>query len=654
MSGLVAKYTVRTAPPEHPILVLVGQPNSGKSTIFNRVAGYQSISTNFPGTTVSFTQSHVRLGDRTFDLIDLPGIYSLTLSDRAGEDSRAYLLTQPISLIINVVDASLLSRSLSLTLQLIELGRPMVICLNMMDEAERKGMVVDVGRLSALLGVPVIATRANKGDGVDALFDQVFQHLLNPDPPTVLPMTRHVEDIVARCAAKIAPYLAGTSIPPRLAAIKMLEGDPYFKEMLAGDSCSDEEIQRAQQALMEPHGQPADVVISSEWHAMAMRLFEKSVRVGSARLSRRAHLDDVLMHPLWGYVSMLAIMLMFFVTVFKIGAILEKPILALFAWTGHWLQSVYSSHSLWYSLLQGLLQGVSGGTTIILPYLGPFLIGMALMEDIGYLPRVAFLMDGFMHKMGLHGTAVIPGILGYGCSVPAVMATRILSSPRDRFIASVVAILVPCSARMMIIMGLVGFYLGGVAAFLLYLFNLIVITLTGALLTRMMPEDNPGLVMEIPSYQWPQAKSILAKTWLRMKDFVIFAWPILIIGSLALSLSTYYHMDHFINQALSPLTRLLDLPQQVGVTLIFGILRKELSLVMLMQALGTADIGSVLSNIQMVVFTLFVIFYFPCLATWGILGREIGWPRAIIAAVGSLILAVVIALSARWLLPLIL
>jgi ferrous iron transport protein B len=161
-------------------------------------------------------------------------------------------------------------------------------------------------------------------------------------------------------------------------------------------------------------------------------------------------------------------------------------------------------------------------------------------------------------------------------------------------------------------------------------------------------------VMEIPAYQRPQMKSIFAKTWLRMKDFVVFAWPVLIVGSLVLSLSTYYQMDQFINRALSPLTRLLDLPQQVGVTLVFGILRKELSLVMLMQALGTTDIGSVLSHTQIVVFTLFVVFYFPCLATWGILGREIGWPRAIAAAAGSLILAISIALCAKWLLPMVL
>jgi ferrous iron transport protein B len=276
---------------------------------------------------------------------------------------------------------------------------------------------------------------------------------------------------------------------------------------------------------------------------------------------------------------------------------------------------------------------------------------MSLIEDIGYLPRIAFLMDNFMHRLGLHGTSVVPGILGYGCSVPAVMATRILPSTRDRFIAAVAAILVPCSARMTIILGLVGYYLGGTAALFVYILNLVVITLVGTVLARLMPEESPGMVLVIPSYKKPSVKTVLSKTWLRSKDFVIFAWPILIAGSLVLSLVEVFGWDQIITAVLSPLLKLLDLPPAVGMTLIFGILRKELSMIMLIQALGTTDVASVMSSTQIFVFTIFVVFYFPCLATFGILGREVGWPKAIAASLLTFSLATVLGVAARFIGP---
>jgi ferrous iron transport protein B len=268
------------------------------------------------------------------------------------------------------------------------------------------------------------------------------------------------------------------------------------------------------------------------------------------------------------------------------------------------------------------------------------------------LPRIAFLMDNFMHRLGLHGTAVLPGILGYGCSVPAVMATRMLTSPRDRFIAAVAAVLVPCSARMTIILGLVGYYLGGMEALFIYVLNIVVITLVGTVLARIMPEESPGMVLEIPSYKKPALKSILAKTWLRSRDFIIYAWPILIVGSLVLSFAEVFNWNEAINAALGPLTRLLDLPPAVGMTLVFGVLRKELSMIMLIQALGTTNIASVMSPAQIMVFTIFVVFYFPCLATFGILIRELGWPKALAASFLTLGLAVLLGVAARFLAPL--
>ncbi len=641
---------------EHPRIILLGQPNSGKSTIFNQVAGYRSITTNFPGATVEFTNSHIRIDGQTCDLIDLPGVYSLTALDNAARETKRYLLEEPVSLIINVIDASLLCRSLELTLQIIELGKPMVICLNMIDEAERKGINIDEARLSALLGVPVVSTNAAQGVHIHELFTAVFTTLEAPIRPRTPLMSRHVEQTVQTLADQLQECPAVPCISPRLLAIKLLEGDPYFTVWLNQDKngiCI--RVKELQQTLEEAHGQPADSVISAERHALSMGLFEECttlVHPQHSWHSWRAHLDRAVMHPFWGYIIMAAVLFTFFNLIFKFGAVLEQPILAFFAHSEQWLATLLPAGSLGFSLIKGIMQGLAGGTAIVLPYLIPFLIGMSLIEDIGYLPRIAFLMDNFMHRLGLHGTSVVPGILGYGCSVPAVMATRILPSARDRFIAAVAAILVPCSARMTIILGLVGYYLGGTAALFIYILNLVVITVVGTVLARLMPEESPGMVLVIPSYKRPELKTVLAKTWLRSKDFVIFAWPILIAGSLVLSLVEVFGWDQIITALLSPLLRLLDLPAEVGMTLIFGILRKELSMIMLIQALGTTNVASVMSSTQILVFTVFVVFYFPCLATFGILGHEVGWPRAIAASLLTFFLAVLLGVSARLLGPL--
>lgn len=633
----------------HPKIVLLGQPNCGKSTIYNKVAGYKSISTNFPGATVSYNESHLNINGQTFDLIDLPGTYSLTSMDAAEEETKKLLLNEKIDVIINIVDASILGRSLELTLELIEFGVPVVLCLNMMDEAQRKGVHVDRQKLSNLLGLPVVETIASQGHGVDELFRTALEIARSEKRPKSQPMTAHVQHIVD----KLADYLKkhqhiSENDNPQLFSTKLLESDGHFQNLLSEPNKKlATQIQDAKDALFDAHGLKSEEVISAERHALAMRIFEAVAEVTTPRKSRRDRLDDWLLHPILGYLFMLVFLFAFFNLVFRFGAFSEGYILDFFNTGLKQLLTNSISNPLTITIIDGVVQGLAGGVAIVIPYLVPFLIGLALLEDFGYLPRIAFLMDRFMHKIGLHGTAVIPGMLGYGCSVPAIMATRILSSPRDRFIASVVAVLIPCSARMIIILGLVGYYLGGTAAFGIYIFNLFFVSLVGSLLSRMMPEDTPGMILEMPSYQVPSVSVIMAKTWLRLKDFIIIAWPILIAGSAILSLAQFYHMEGAINRFLSPITILLGLPIETGTTLIFGILRKELSMLLLFQALGTSDVMAVLSQTQILVFTLFVVFYIPCLATLGILYKEIGWRRTVLAAAGTFAAALVIGLAGR-------
>jgi ferrous iron transport protein B len=387
---------------------------------------------------------------------------------------------------------------------------------------------------------------------------------------------------------------------------------------------------------------PVNSLDSAERHKYAQVLTEKYVTHGERKLTLRDTLDDVLLHPVWGYAILLFVLFLFFQAVYGIGKVTEPPLLKLFDILTKDALSPFGSGTLISQIVLGVMQGIAAGVAIVLPYLLPFLFGLGILEDIGYLPRVAFLMDTFMHRIGLHGKAIVPFILGYGCNVPAVMSTRTLEEPRDRYLAAALATLVPCAARLAVVFGLVAFYLGPLAAFGLYLFNLLIIAITGRILSNMMPEDTPGLILEMPPYRVPTFKNVLNKAWFRMREFVVEAWPILIAGSAVLAILNYFELAHFINWLVRPFTWVMGLPSAVGVPLIFGVLRKELSLVMLSQALGTVNFGSALTSTQMIVYATFVMFYLPCLATLAVLKRELG-TRAMSVIAG---LTVIVALFA--------
>ncbi len=559
-------------------VALIGLPNCGKSTLFNQVAGYKAETGNFSGTTVTFTESRVRVAGEVIELVDLPGAYSLDEGSPAEKEAARYLNSRDVDVIINVADSTQLSAALSLTLELVALKKPLILALNMVDEAARLGLQIDAEGLSARLNVPVLPLVASKGRGVKGLF------------------------------------------------LKALE---MFK--------------KREQA----RGQESDALNPQDRHQLAVAMSKKYVTQGERRIIWRDRLDNVLLHPVWGYAIMLFVLFLFFQGVYGIGKVTEPPLLALFDWIMKGALSPFEEGSFLAQLILGVLQGIAAGVAIVLPYLLPFLLGLGVLEDIGYLPRVAFLMDAFMHRIGLHGKAIVPFILGYGCNVPAVMSTRTLEEPRDRYIAAALAVLVPCAARLAVVFGLVAFYLGPIIAFILFLFNLFIIALTGKILSQMMPEDTPGLIMEMPTYRIPTLKNVFGKSWFRVREFVVEAWPILIAGSAVLATLNYFNLAYIFNWMARPITWLIGLPSEVGVPLIFGILRKELSLVMLSQALGTADFKLALSSEQMIVYATFVMFYLPCLATLSILRRELGTRAMLTISALTVVVALLAALFAR-------
>jgi ferrous iron transport protein B len=678
-------------------VALVGQPNCGKSTLFNAVAGYRSLTSNFAGTTVEYTRGQARVDGVVVDLVDLPGLYSLTPTNPLEAIGRECLLSGEWDVIINVIDASQLARSLELTLELKDLQAPLVVCLNMMDEAARKGIVIDSKALSAALGVPVVGTIAARGQGILDSFRAALtlSRRARRIPPEPFVYAPEVEDTVVRLGQRLTSFAtlgddrnrgsagiepeqqepggtasgaarqdfrraASNSIatatvlvesaaafpPARFEALQLAQSDPRTLAQLPTLQVATA-VSEAQGEIMRLLGQPADAAISSARHAACLNLFERVARVTHPRRDWRERVDRLVMHPVWGYAVLGLAFLGIFQLIFTVGKFGEDRILGVFSGLIAWMSRYMDPQSVLFAAAKGALLGTAGAVAIVLPYLLPFLVCLAVLEDLGYLSRVGYLMDVLMHRLGLHGTATLPVLLGYGCSVPAVMATRILSSRRDRFIAAFLSVLVPCSARMTVILALVGVYLGAYYALGIYVLNLLVVVLAGHILALIWPEISPGMLMEVPAFRVPAPKVVMMKTWWRLREFVMVAFPMLVAGSAILSLIEFYGWQQFINAALSPLTALLGLPRAVGLTLIFGVLRKELSLLMLMQALGTTQVASVMSVAQILIFTLFITFYLPCMATLASMFRELGWRLTAAAAAALLVLAVGISLAAR-------
>jgi ferrous iron transport protein B len=355
------------------------------------------------------------------------------------------------------------------------------------------------------------------------------------------------------------------------------------------------------------------------------------------------------MHPVLGYLILIVVFLAFFFFIFQVGSPLEELFLKPFEKLREFLSANLGNSALFY-LLDGLFQGVGGGVAIVLPFFVPLLFLMSLLEDVGYLSRASFLMDTFMHRIGLHGKSVSPFILGFGCNVPAIISTRILDSRRDRILTALLIPFIPCSARTMIILALVAFYLGPVWAIGFYVFNIILLGVIGRVISLFFKDPSPGLILEIPSLKVPSLANILRKTFFQIKSFVKFAWPILILGSIFLAFLQYLHFDKTINIILSPLVSgALGLPEELGVTLVFGFLRKELSLIMMLQALGTSykDLMSIISRQQLIIFTVFISFFIPCLSTVATLWKEIGKKIAFLSMGLNIVVAVLLSLIVR-------
>ncbi|MGC8972013.1 MAG: ferrous iron transport protein B [bacterium] len=630
-------------------IALAGNPNAGKSVVFNQLTGGNQIIGNWPGKTVERTEGWMRYKGRRIRIVDLPGIYSLSTYTEEELIAREFIISGTPDVIVNVIDASLLERSLFLTLQLLEMEKPLVLAVNQLDVAESKGLKTDISVLSKLLGVPAVGIIATKGTGLNRLLTTTIE--LVDKKERVVPPTYggEIEQSIQELIRLLDEFYS--EYPTRWLAIKLLEKDEWLKNLnLPGEILSQAEKIRLE--LEKTHKEPIEVVISSERYALASRIARSSQFYEKKRRTILQNLDTILLHPVLGYVSMLTFLFIGFIVLFKVGAIGSSLLEQLFSNLEPLVISIPLPETLRHLLWDGILSGFISGVTIALPYILPFYIFLSFLENSGYLARIAFLTDSIMHKLGLHGKGTIPIIMGYGCNVPAVLGTRILESRRERIIASFLSTLIPCSARTVVILGLVGIFLGVKWALLIYLLDLVIIYIVGLFMNRYYPGETPGLIMEVPDLRIPVLKPTLRQSWFRIKEFLYIALPYMILGSVALELIDLLGWSNIINKILSPIIEhWLGLPPITGIVLIFGLLRKELTLILLSTFSGTTNFSLVLNPRQMFVFSFFVTLYVPCLATIVVLKKELGNITASILVIMEVFLSILLAglLNQFWL-----
>lgn len=538
-------------------VALIGNPNCGKTSLFNIVSGAHEHVGNYAGVTVGAKAGTVKYKGYRFNIIDLPGTYSLSAYSPEELYVMRYLSQETPDVIVNVVVASNLERNLYLTTELIDMNRSMVIDLNMYDELERSKAMLDYETLGKLLGVPIVPTKASTGWGVHNLLDTIIDvyELKNRDVrhihvkmrPELEKGISHVKDMI-----KNDPSIS-EHFSPRYLAIKMLEGDPEAEAMLKGsDSYNkiartrDAEVERIEKELKED----VPAAISADKYGFIQGALAETLEGNVLHEEKTTRIIDALVtSKVFGFPIFLALMLLMFWATFQLGSYPMEWIESLVSWISGLTGAYMPDGPLKDLLLDGIIGGV-GGVIVFLPNILILYFFISMMEDTGYMARVAFIMDKVMHRMGLHGKSFIPLVMGFGCNVPAIMSTRIIESKTSRLITILINPFISCSARIPIYVLLVGAFFpnhGAIVFFGLYLLGIVVAVLTAKMFRKLwFKEDETPFVMELPPYRIPTFKAISRGMWSKARQYLNKMGGIILVASViiwALSYFPRYTMD---------------------------------------------------------------------------------------------------------------
>lgn len=647
------------------VFALAGNPNVGKSSMFNSLTGTGVVTANYPGKTVEINVATTRLGDLRIGLTDLPGTYAMGAVSEDQWVARQGLLDGKPDAVIVILDATNLSRNLYMLLQLLDMGFPAVAALNLSDQAKKMGIEIDVERLSEILGIPVIPTIATRGEGLDLLLTAAVSVAQQRREPRRVRYGSDIEDIVSALGQNLAASLDGAAVGVSRdgLALLLLENDSQFTQLVGereDGALLLDKVGQAAGAIRREHGEDAALRIIRERHGVAGTIAADVQQGAQERELLSQRLWHLTTAPWTGIPILLAVLIGIFAFLFVVGNFLSTSFSTLWAATMSPLirgaiYAIAGKGVLGKILIWGPDAGIEAALAVGIPYVLTFYFLLAFLEDSGYLNAVAFLSDKIMHKVGLHGRSVIPLVAGAGCNVPAIIGTRVLTTRRERTIASTLIVMVPCSARTAVVLGAVAGFAGWQWAVAIFVIVAVLIGLAGFGLNKVVPGESTGLVMEMFPFRTPSLKSITVKTWYRFKDFVFVATPIVLVGSMLLG--ALYETGYLwkLSAPMAPIVQgWLGLPPVAGLTLIFAVLRKELALQLLV-SLAVVRYGPDASNLlhfmnpgQLFVYALVNTIYIPCVATIAVLGKELGWKRAAAIVAFTVTLAILVGGIARW------
>jgi ferrous iron transport protein B len=647
-----------------PVIALAGLPNVGKSTVFNLLTGLSQHVGNWPGKTIEQKTGVMQHEGLTFHLVDLPGTYSLTANSVEEQVARDFLVKERPDLVVAVLNAASMERSLYLVAELIELAPRLVIALNMTDVARQEGTRVDASALEAALNIPVVPMAASKNQGVKDLL-KVVAH--EHSQPAVARVVKHIEagseteEDISRVAQLLtdedtAPY------PRHWVATKLLEGDEQINRLLR-ERMSESRWTEIDSFLRDKEATAIAIAgLRFDWVRRILSTAQEKRPIGQVSLTEK--LDRAATNPILGMLLLLMVMGLAFAVIYGIGVPAQQFLQASAVERVQGL--VFNEMAFLPDWLQGLLgDGIVGGVGMVLtfvPILFLFFIAWGFLEDVGYTARVAFVTDRYMHAMGLHGKSSLPLLLGFGCNVPAVMGTRIIESRRARLLTILVAPLVPCTGRMAVIAVIAGAVFGGWAILVtvgVIAFSLVVLMILGLFMNRfVLGGKRAALMMELPLYHSPNPRTIGLGAWQRTAAFIRRAGTVILLVSIVVWLLSYFPggsiEDSFladIGRWLEPLGKLMGLEWEMMVALLTSFVAKENTIATLGVLLGhegsglTEALREMLTPAAGMAFLVAQVLFIPCVATAACIRQETGSWRWMAVSMGlQLLLSISLAI----------
>ncbi|MBF0193895.1 MAG: ferrous iron transport protein B [Magnetococcales bacterium] len=685
---------------------LVGNPNCGKTSLFNKLSDSQGSIGNYPRVTVEIQEGKIEYKGVVIRIVDLPGIYSLTSTSPEERIGRDYLHSEEADVLLNILDAGNLDRSLFFTTQLLEMGQATVYVLNMIDEAKKKGINIDINDLSTMLNGPVVETNAKLGEGMDDILEAIIKLADKPHEeihPTILPYDSHLEDAINKVQDLIIKLHPGQmdKHQSRWLSIKLLEGDDELLRREGEHSHLIELVRRARYDLSHSHGETCDSMFADTRYGFIHGLLLE-VRTIDEKPDKRMQLtrriDQVILHRLLGLPIFIGLMWMMFESTFTLGAYpadwIDQGVRALSAGAGDLMPPGLVRDL----LMDGMIMGI-GAVVVFLPYILILFFFIAMFSETGYLARTSFLLDRIMHIFGLHGKAFIPLVMGFGCNVPAVMATRTIESPRARLVAVLINPFMSCSQRLPAFILLSGAFFpenAGQMIFIMYMISIATAMGSAVFLSKLVIKGgNESFVMELPPYRLPTLGSIITHIGTRAYDFVRMVGGVIVVGSITIWFLQQFPRDitysvnyesaivqaqtipdenksqlavadlkdqkeqermgksylGIIGQSIAPLFSVQGFDWKDSVAIISGIFAKEVVVASYGVLYGQDDgsetgsaglrnaISQSMTPITAFALMVFLLLYSPCLSTIAAIKREAGWSWAGFSVIFSLTLA---------------